>query len=181
MKKEEHTSCLMPRLVVPAFCLVVCLGVAVVGCVGYQLGSTLPPGVETLYVPTFMNSCGEPLVETEATRQTIQEFQKDGALRITSREQADAQLDVTIVEYELEPLRYRRDRAKTTREYRLTLVADVVLTRTATGEILSHRQLRGDSAFEPLGDLPSAKIQALPEAARDLAHDIVESVVEYWE
>ena len=45
------------------------------GCV-YQLGSSLPPNLKTVYVPTFVNKCGEPQVENETTQATIQEFQK---------------------------------------------------------------------------------------------------------
>ena len=38
------------------------------GCVGYRLGSTLPPGIRTIYVPTFKNESGEPQVESETSR-----------------------------------------------------------------------------------------------------------------
>jgi hypothetical protein len=150
------------------------------GCVGYKLGSTLPPGIESVYVPTFINETGEPFVETETTRAAIQEFQKDGTLRVRDRAVADAILNVTVVEFELEPLRYERDRNKTTDEYRLTLTADVSFARAKDGEVLITRRVKGETDFLPGGDLGSAKRAALPQAARDLAHDIVESVVEYW-
>ena len=150
------------------------------GCVGYQLGSTLPPGIKTVFVSTFVNQTGEPRVEVEATRAAIQEFQKDGTLRVRGKDQADALLTVTLVEYELEPLRYEKDRAKTTQEYRLLLTADIVFERASNGEVLVSRRVFGETDFEPAGDLSSAKRAALPAAARDLAHDIVESVTEYW-
>jgi len=150
------------------------------GCAGYRLGSTLPPGVKSINVPTFVNKTREPQVETEATNAALREFQKDGSLVLTTAEKADAILNVTLVKYSLVPLRYQKDRAKTTREYRLKLAADIVCTRASTGEVLVKKRVEGESTFEPLGDISLSKRDALPEAARDLAHDIVESVVEYW-
>ena len=73
-----------------------------------------------------------------------------------------------------------RDRAKTTDEYRMRIRADLVFKRLSDGSVLSQRTVEGLEDFEPAGSLTSAKRAALPEAARDLAHDIVESVVEYW-
>lgn len=153
---------------------------ALVGCAGYRLGSTPPPGVKSISVLTFANKSNEPQVETEATRATLQELQKDGGLEVTTAEKADALLEVTITKYALTPLRYQRGSARTTQEYRLKVTAKVVCKRAGTGEVLVDRTVSGESTFELLGDMALAKRNALPEAARDLAHDIVESVVEYW-
>jgi hypothetical protein len=169
----------MPRLLARAAAAGAIL-LAVSGCVGYQLGSTLPPGVNSVYVPTFLNETGEPFVEVEATRAAIQEFQKDGTLRVREREAADGILNVTMLKFQLEPLRFERDRNKTTDEYRLTLTAQVSFERAKDGEVIMTRVVKGEADFEPAGDLSSAKRAALPVAARDLAHSIVESVVEYW-
>jgi hypothetical protein len=77
-------------------------------------------------------------------------------------------------------LRYDADRAKTTSEYRLVIIAQVDFYRSANDERLSRRRVRGESTFEPAGDLSLGKLDALPEAAEDLAHQIVKTVVEYW-
>lgn len=162
----------------------ICVCIAVIlcisGCMGYRLGSTLPPGIKSVHVPTFINMCGEPQVETETTMAVIREFQKDGTLRIKGAGQADAILKVTLVGYKLEPLLYEPDQAKTTKEYRLKITADIIFSRTQTKEILVKKRVEGESTFMIAGDISSSKRSALPGAARDLAHDIVESVVEYW-
>jgi outer membrane lipopolysaccharide assembly protein LptE/RlpB len=151
------------------------------GCLGYRMGTTLPPGVRSVYVPTFINNCGEPDVESTATSATIQELRRDGSLKLLSADQADAILDVTLTRYELKPLRYSSDSSTEASEYRLMLTASIVLRERETGKILAENaSIRGKSTFEPEGDIASAKQSALPAAARDLAHDIVESVVEAW-
>jgi hypothetical protein len=150
------------------------------GCVGYQLGSTLPPGIESVCVPAFENRTTEPNLERETTAAAIRELQKDGTLRIASAEDADSVLTVKLVKFSLEPLRYEKDRERTAKEYRLTITADILFVEARTGKELLIHQVEGESTFIASGDLSSGKRNALPEAAKDLAHDIVESVVEYW-
>jgi len=178
MKTKTTTSFHISRCAL--WIAVSALALGACGCVGYRLGSTLPPGVESVHVPTFVNKTDEPLLETDTTRAAIQEFQRDGTLRIAGPGEADATLAATLVTLELKPLRYEKDRAKTTQEYRLKIKADIVFQRTSSGEVLLSRRVEGESTFEPRGDLASAKRAAMPEAASDLAHDIVESIVEYW-
>jgi len=150
------------------------------GCVGYKLGSTLPPGIKTVHVPTFLNRTGQAQIEVETTQATIREMQQDGTLRVGGADNADAVLKVTLVSYELEPLRYEKDRRRTAREYRAKITAELEFTPRGAQEPLVKKTVQGESTFIPSGGLSSSKRRALPTAARDLAHDIVESVVEYW-
>ena len=53
---------------------VILMGVMMPGCIGYQLGSSLPPDIKNIFIPTFINQCKEPLIEVEATNATIAEF-----------------------------------------------------------------------------------------------------------
>ncbi len=159
--------------------LALCMGLTP-GCIGYRLGSTLPPGIESVHVPIFLNETTEPLLETQTTGATIQELQKDGTLRVRDKSGADALLEVTLTRFTLEPLRYERDSAKTTNEYRMRIRAKLIFKRLSDGSVMSERTVEGEATFEPSGSLTAAKREALPEASRDLAHDIVESIVEYW-
>lgn len=150
------------------------------GCTGYRLGTTLPAGLKSIDVPVFVNKCGEPQIENDATDAAKKEFQKEGSLSIVGADEADLTLEVTLVKYALEPLRYEKNDQKTTKEYRLKLTADMVLTRVKGKKVLLKTQVEGRSTFYPGGDLASAKRLALPKAAADLAHQIVENVVESW-
>lgn len=151
------------------------------GCAGYHLGNTLPPGLTSINIPVFINDTREPGLETRVTAATIQEFQKDGSLKVLPKEQANCILEVRIKKYELEPLRYRSDRAITAKEYRLTLTADVILRKMPGNEIMVNTPgVIGFSTFTALSDLPSARRTALPAAAADLGQRIVKTVVEYW-
>lgn len=157
-------------------------GIITQGCagLGYRLGSTLPEDIKTIHVPTFINDTDEPRLETETTQAAIREFRRDGTLRVVPAGQADTLLTVRLTGLDLKPVRYDEDRVKTTSEYRMNIEALVRFERAEGGEVLLERRLYGDTTFEPRGDLASAKRAAIPDAARDLAHDIVESFVEYW-
>ncbi len=170
----------MSKLVMVLSGLYVCMMVSGCGCLGYRLGSTLPPDMKTVFVPIFVNGTKEPQIEIKTTSMVIQEFRKDGSLRVTNADDADTKLEVTLVAYELVPLRYEQGRAKAGSEYRMTLRAKVVFREMDTSKVLSESLVFGDATFLLSGDMATAKGKALPVAARDLAHDIVESVVEYW-
>lgn len=153
------------------------------GCVGYRLGSMLPADVRSVYIPTFVNKTDEPLIESATTEAAIREFQKDGTLKVAGApEIADALLAVTIVKYELSPLSYDTLKRTTANEYRLILTASVVMSSQKTGKVIAESpKVQGENTFVLSGDMTSAKRQALPAAAADLAHDLVETVVEAWQ
>lgn len=158
------------------------LALLLTGCVGYRLGSMLPVDIKTVYLPTFVNETDEPLIERETTSAMIEEIQKDGSLRIVdTREEADAILDVTLIEHKLAPVGFDLEKKTTANEYRLTITARMLMTRRANGEVIAESpRIQGETTFVMAGDLTSSKQQALPAAAEDLAHDLVESVVETW-
>lgn len=151
------------------------------GCVGYKLGSNLPPGITSINIPVFVNEAREPGLEATLTSATIQEFQKDGSLRVISKEQASCIMEVTIKKYELEPLRYRKDQSVTAQEYRLNITADVIVRKLPSKEIIVNTPgIVGFTTFTALADLPSARRLALPKAAADLGQRLVKCIVEYW-
>ncbi len=167
-------------------CTATLLGMALIlltltGCVGYQLGSTLPPDVKAIYVQLFINKCNEPLLEIDTTNATIAEFQNDGTLRIVPKGEADVLLEATLNAMTLTPLRYDQTMDKTEpNEYRLTIGVSFVLRRVKTREIMSEASVVGESTFVFVGNLNSSKRAAIPAASEDLAKRIVEKVVETW-
>lgn len=152
------------------------------GCVGYRLGSMLPADIKTVYVPTFLNKTDEPFIETETTSAVIDELQRDGSLNVVATDgEADAILKVSITAFKLSALAFDQTRKTSASEYRLTLTASVVMMRRTTNEvIMENPRVQGESTFVVSGDLTSSKRRGLPTAAEDLAHDIVEAVVESW-
>lgn len=154
---------------------------ALAGCAGYRVGSTLPPDIKTIHIPTFTNKAKQPLIEVEATRRAVSEFQRDGTLRITGAAEADVILEVTITDLTLTPLRYKRNDRSTPNEYRMKLTASYRLKRAETDAIIGESpKIVGETTFPYSGGMQAAIQTALPDAADDLGRRLVESVVELW-
>ncbi len=169
----------MPKAMLPGMLTAVALFLTS-GCSGYRLGTSLPPGINTVHVPVFENQTDEPLLEIEATQATISEFQRDGSLSVGAMDRADVVLDVQLLSFALQPLRFERDAATTTDEYRMTIQAALTLTDIKTGRTLMQARVNGETDFVPAGDLTSAKRANLPAATQDLAARIVRAAVEFW-
>lgn len=154
----------------------------VAGCsaLGYRVGSSLPPGINVVHVPTLVNRTAEPQLELGATQAVIRELQREGTLTVGDMGKADVVLLVILEDFSMEPLRYESDSPTATSEYRLTIHAALELKSRQDGRLLASNKVRGEADFVPAGDLSSAKREALPQAAADLAHRIVKSVVEFW-
>lgn len=156
------------------------LAASCAGCAGYRLGNSLPGNLRSIHIPTFKNETDEPLLETEATRETMQAFQLDGSLKLADAAKADCRLDVVLTALTLDPVVYERNDAKVPEEYRLRIQARATLVNSRTGEKVLERQAKGERLFRPAGDLATAKRTAIPKASQDLARKIVRTVVEYW-
>lgn len=160
--------------------LVLALGAAAGGCAGYRLGSSLPPGIHSVHVPTFINATDEPQIEAATTSAAIAEFVRDGTLRVADADTADTVVQVTMTSFRLIPVRYEKEQESTTREYRMEIAANVEFRKCGETKPILTRKIVGDTTFFPGADTAQEKRNALPKAAKDLAHKVVESVVEFW-
>ena len=159
---------------------VAALALCIVGCAGYQLGSTLPPHLKTIAVPAFTNQSGELDIEAAVTRATLKEFQRDGTLRVASIDNADIVLEGKIISCEFEAVRYQRGNSLRAEEQRMTVRCEIVATERATGKVICKGTVSGDSTFVSNGDMTTAKRTAMRPAAEDVAHEIVNAVISAW-
>ncbi|MFQ5800023.1 MAG: LptE family protein [Bacteroidota bacterium] len=151
---------------------------ALVGCAGYRVGTLLPERYKTISVPMFKNGTNQPNIEPLATNAVIEQLNVDRTLRVIDQD-ADLLLNCTIVRYVRTAIRY----AEGTRpqEYRLTITVSATLSDVREQkEVWSRRPISGNYEFQAGGDLYSSERVALPMVMEDLAHDIVEAIVEGW-
>lgn len=161
---------------------IVCLSLSLLqGCVGYKLGTMLPDDIKSVYIPTFINETGEPFLENETTKAVLREIQTDGSLILAKEGEADSILEVTLTSYDLNPLVYEQTNRTRASQYRATIIAGIKFTRVRDGKVIAQRsRVKGDAVFDFSGDLTTTKRNAQPAVADDLAHDIVEIIVEAW-
>lgn len=150
------------------------------GCGIYQIGSTLPEELQTVSVATFQNRTGEPQIESTIANSIIQEFQRDGRLSVCDAEEADINVTGNLISYRLESMIYDSNQPKTTKEYKAEIKAEVLAVNRKTGQRIVKRVVTGHTTLSAAGDLVTARRNVLPDVARDLAKEIVSSIVTAW-
>ncbi len=162
----------------------IALSLILTGCTGYQLGSTLPEGVESVFIK-IENKTDEPSIEVEVMKSIRSEIQFDGSLQLADQGRADATLLVTLNNFYLNALAFDSDRGELAREYEMVINASFILYKGDDPKdedqlVLQSPSLRADEDFPYAADLTTAKLGALPGTADDLALQIVSMITSAW-
>ena len=151
------------------------------GCAGYNLGGSQPEGIQTVTMAPVVNATTEPAIELQVTHALRQRIQFDGRLDLVNSENsADAIIEVTLTQYDLSPIAYKEDLKTTPDLYRLRITGKAELKNTKTDKVLSTSATYGEAVFKFSGDLTSAKRDALPRAAEEIAKFMVDDLIERW-
>lgn len=166
------------------FLMLAMIAVLLTGCRHYQLGTTLSESLRDVYVPSVRNESGQPGVEHEVTRALLSEIRREGTLRIVPENRASTRLDVVVVGYMQDSIRYSRSNTDLSEEYRMVLRATVTFTDLKAIDpdqtVVLERVLEGDETFLRGIDTITAMQKCLPKAAEDLAERIVDACVSAW-
>jgi hypothetical protein len=164
-------------------CMLAAAAALLPGCAGYQLGPVKPKitrDFSTIAVPTFTNDTLEPRIEVLVTNAVIKHLQQDGTFQVTSADKADVILKGTILELRRSRARSVRGNVVATREFVLHLRLRYELIERATGEVISIRNVTGNTSFFVGNDLQQDERQAIPLAALEAAEEITSQVTEGW-
>jgi hypothetical protein len=153
---------------------------ALSGCAGYHVGSTLDPSIRSVSL-SIVNKTDEPSIEVAVMKALRAELQMDGRLEVRPLEEADAVLTVTLTRFALQPLAFNRRQGSQAEEYRMTITASSLLSDAESSKVLLENPvIQGDGEFLFDSDLTTAKRGALPKAAADLARKVVSTTVTAW-
>lgn len=151
------------------------------GCAGYQLGGTRPEGIETVSMAPVINKTTEPAIELQVTHAVRDRLQFDGRLKLLNPgAAADGLIEVTLTKYDLTPIAFSPDQKTVPEIYRLRITGTAKLKNMKTGEIISESATYGEATFPFESDLTSAKRDALPLAAAEIAKFMVDDLIERW-
>jgi len=119
-----------------ALCVFLCFSFFVpLGC-GYQMvgkETHVPPGLNSLAVPTFKNKTFEPGIEVPFTQGFLREFIRDRRVNMVDRTRADSVLEGVIKTFNISSVSY--DKSGLVLEYQVGVVLDLTLKKR-TGEVL---------------------------------------------
>jgi len=131
--------------------------------------SVLGEGYETICIPVFENDTMHSGMEEAITASVIHAFIRDRRMRVTGRSHADAILQATIADVEIDPVNFTDlDRAV---GYNMTMVVNAQLFDRPTGRALTPQSTFRVSGPFLLSNEPS------PERQRDIGTDLAESMI----
>jgi outer membrane lipopolysaccharide assembly protein LptE/RlpB len=120
--------------------------VLVAGC-GYQMvgkETHVPPGLNSIAIPTFINQTLEPGIEVPLTQGFLREFIFDRRVRVVDPREADSILEGVIKSFSIYSVAY--DQSGIALEYQTTVVVDLTLKKQ-TGEILWKEQNLSENRY----------------------------------
>jgi hypothetical protein len=150
------------------------------GCTGYRLGPSngLRAGDKTLQIVPVTNRTLEPRLGDAATSALRKEIQRDGTFRLVTSGTADIVVTCELYRYDRNEVSFVPDDIVTARDYRVSLIARVNATETATGKTLLTREFTGNTLMRLGNDLPRVERQTLPLLAADLARQITAALAD---
>jgi outer membrane lipopolysaccharide assembly protein LptE/RlpB len=113
---------------------IICL--VVLAACGYRMvgkETQVPPGLNSVAVPTFKNRTYEPGIEVPFTQAFLKEFILDRRVNVVDRAQADSLLEGIITDFRIYSVSY--DRSGFVLEYQTSVMLDLTL-KDRTGKVL---------------------------------------------
>jgi hypothetical protein len=161
------------------------LGLALlsVNCAGYRMGADKPAAmasVQKLAIPVFKNKTLEPRSSVLVTNNVVKQFQMDPTYQISAVEDADAVLRGTILKFERRQARGFRTNTLRSRELEIKIWVDYEVEEKGTGNILLRGSAQGLTSVFPEENFQLSERQAIDEASRKAAEEIVSRVAEGW-
>ena len=152
-------------------------------CAGYHAGSSKPgrmESVQSLAVPTFRNLTLEPRSAVLVTNNVVRQLQIDGTYQIKSTENADAVLRGTITQFTRRQLRSARNNNLRTRELELIMNVEYTVEEPLTGNVLVRGNVDGRTSVFLDPNFQLSERQALDDASRKMAEELVSRLTEGW-
>ncbi|RPH94077.1 hypothetical protein EHM69_08365 [candidate division KSB1 bacterium] len=145
------------------------------GC--YSFRGQSAGAIKSIAVPTFENESPEFGIAERVTEELIRGFQRDGTLRITNTDQADAVLHGRILRVEDMPYTARADQQ--VEEYRFSMTCEIELTDSRTQQVLWTQTYPAWAIYPYAGSLENRDV-AIQEAVSKLQQDLLNRIVGSW-
>ncbi len=143
-------------------------------------GASVPPHLKTIAIPNAIDrsGSGEPNLRDDFTNELIQKFLNDNSLQVTSKTNADALLECTIVSLTDQPVVIAGGEDVTKRRVKInvrTVYKDLVKKKK-----IFERTFSNYSDYNNTGDILSQRNEAIKNAIDKITEDILLGVVSDW-
>jgi hypothetical protein len=154
-----------------------------VSCSHYNWGATGALPFRNLYVAPVQSSANVAQAQAPVTSQLRQSLLQEGMVTLTNQADADATLQVILVDYHQDVAATDTNNTLNAQSYTLELTAKCTLVNNHTGQVYFKDRpvTASEEAFIQSGDsFTQSAYQAIPQLARDLGTKIKDSVISTW-
>lgn len=148
-----------------------------VNCGFYSFSGSLPPHLNTVAVPLFENKTAEFGVSEELTDIIIEEFTRDGSLKIADRSDADVLVEGSIIRIDDSAGAFTSD--EQVQEIRVNLTVKVKCTDQAKRQVMWEERLTKFGSYDPAVGA-DGRIDAINEAIEKISEEILNKTVSGW-
>lgn len=152
------------------------------GCLKYSFtGTSIPPGVNTIYIPFFPDQSRSGLgdLSDRLNQALIDRFINQSRLQLAgSEDEADAILDGSITAYSNRPFSISGNDQATQNEVRISVNASFVYTDKEAAEW--DKSFSGSFTFDPTDDPITGEQTAANEALEEIANNMFNDAVSNW-
>lgn len=171
--KKGFVSCAVPVLAAVLL---------ISGCASMK--PKLDASIKKIAIPVVVNGTSQYGIDTELTDVVVKQFLIDGRLQVVQRDQADALIEGTLRQYQLQPLAY--DVNGVIISYRVKIILDIKYTNLRTGKMEWEQKevgglSGGATTFMVSGTNIETEFAARQRIYRSLAEGIVNRVIYGWE
>ncbi len=150
------------------------------GCSGYHLGPVngAVAGDKSVEILPFNNQTLQPRLGDAVTQALRERFQTDGTYHLATHGPGDIVVSGVITGYNREGLSYLNNDVTATENYRVGIVAHVIVREQSTGKLILDKNVNGYTLIHVGTDLADSERQSLPLLAQDLARNITGLITE---
>jgi len=161
-----------------AFNILILFGILFVpGCSYYSLKGSLPPHLKTVAIPLFENQTAEFGITESFTDVVIDEFVRDGSLKIAERSTADVLVQGIITSISDRAGAY--DQQEVVQDIKVYITVRVECTDQVKRQTMWSERITQFGTYDP-AEGPDGRTSAYEEAYEKLSQEILNKTVSNW-
>jgi len=164
-----------PRVTV--FGILCAFALLFLGCGIYSFSGSLPPHLNTVAVPLFDNKTAEFGIAEEITDTVIDEFNRDGSLKISDRSGADVLLEGSIIRIDDRAGAFTRQ--EEVQDLKIYLTVKVKCTDQVKRQTMWDERVTQFGTYDPATGA-DGRIDAIAEAIEKISEEILNKTVSGW-
>ncbi len=170
-----------PRLVLPLLACAAGAALMLSGCLGYRFGRSAELPFRTVYVAPPVNASLAPQTAPLLGAVIRRELDRSGEVRISNDENADAVLEITLMDLKREISADRAEDTGLARKWRVTLSAECTLRDPETGKVFFEKRVvpAFDEVYADSGQT-AAEYQNMPVLMTRLGKAITREILSTW-